>query len=326
MLSPFATRLILKHFNAIDEAVTGKLLYKRARDEEEITKSLVDALDEECQSQENISFGIDQLRNELLKAGDPTSVDLSIETHSYTKTWEHYVSQADIGLIIRYQNYFEPNLSRSWSWLLQAKRAFLTSGNNPQYNAASRFSSYDHAQHERIKALVKFVDADFFRYLLYCPRPSRLEVSARQELAYLRGTSLQDEIFDFTYGLELRDDLRDGSPTIEAGMFVSELEPFPKNLGEVHRGIFRGTTPFSWFLLQHLPGRGRHHWDEDDHWSANQGNEIAERLVKGDPEVIREIMIRLGEGEFELKVLPSATITITVSQGTNNVTPLQGRP
>lgn len=326
MLSPFATRLILKHFNAIDEAVTGKLLYKRARDEEDITKSLVDALDEECQSQENIAYRIDQLRNDLLVAGEPTFVDLAIETHSYTKQWERYVSQADLGLIVRYENHYEPSLSKSWSWLLQAKRVFPVPGTPMKYGTDSKFESFDVAQHERIKRLVKFVDADFFRYLLYCPRPSRLKDSARQELAYLRGSSLNNEIFDFAYGLELRDDLRDGSPTVAAGMFISQLEPFPNNLGTVHREIFRGTTPFSWFLLEHIPGRGRRRWDEDDHWPTNRDNRIAQAIVEGNPEVIGEIMTRLEDRDFNLRLLPSATITVTVSQGTRNVRALQGRP
>lgn len=325
MLSPFATSLILRHFNAIDEAVTGKLLYKRPRDEEDITKSLVDALDEECQLQENIAYSIDHLRNDLLVAGEPTFIDLAIETHSYSKKWERYVSQADLGLIVRYENHYEPRLSKSWSWLLQAKRVFPVPDTPAEYGADSKFESFDIAQHKRIKQLVKFVDADFFRYLLYCPRPSRLVNSARQELAYLRGTALNDSIFDFAYGLELRDDLRNGSPTIAAGMFISKLDPFPRNLGAVHGEIFRGTTPFSWFLLGHIPGRGRHQWDEYEHWPSNQDNEIVQAIVKGNAEVISEIMTSLEDREFNLKLLPSATITVTVSQGTENVRALDRR-
>jgi hypothetical protein len=325
VLSPFATHHILKHFNAIDEAVTGKLLYKRPRDEEDITKSLVDALDEECQVQEKIAYRIDQLRNDLLVAGEPTFVDLNVETHTYTKHWERYVSQADLGIIVRYQNYYEPRLSKSWSWLLQAKRVFPITGLPTKYGAGSKFESFDPDQHKRIKKLVKFVDADFFRYLLYCPRPSLLENSARQELAYCRGAALNDKIFDFAHGLELRDDLRDGSPTIAAGIFISKIDPFPKNLGEVHREIFHNTIPFSWFLLDHIPARGSHLRYEDDSLPTNQDNQIAQALVEGKAEVIDEIMTRLEDREFNLKLLPSATITVTVSQGNKNVMALQSR-
>lgn len=85
MLSPLAHHLIIKHFDAIDRATMSKLLYKRPRDEEEITKSLFDALDHECQAQEGISYMVDQLNADLLAAGEPTFVQLEIETHSYNK-------------------------------------------------------------------------------------------------------------------------------------------------------------------------------------------------------------------------------------------------
>ncbi|WP_447018154.1 hypothetical protein [Shewanella algae] len=96
MLSPYATHHVLKHFNSIDEAVSAKLLYKRPRDEEDLTKSLIDALDEECQEQESLSYRIGELKADLSKNGEPTYIDLTIETHTYSKQWERYVSQADI--------------------------------------------------------------------------------------------------------------------------------------------------------------------------------------------------------------------------------------
>ncbi len=325
MLSPFATHHILKHFNAIDNAVTAKLLYKRPRDEEDLTKSLIDALDEECQLQENLTYRIDQLHGDLNGNGEPTYIDLSIETHTYTKQLERYVSQADLGLVIRYENYYEPQLSTSWSWLLQAKRLFPINQTANEYNTDCKFASYNKEQHDRINKLRNLIDANFFRYLLYCPRPEQLKDEVRQELSYLRSSSLKEEIFDFTYGLELRDDLRNGSPTVAAGMFISKVDPFPKNLGAVHGSIFQNSTPFSWFLLEHIPGNGPHKRDEEGYERSNQDNEISERLVKGDPGVINEVMTRLEDKELNLKILPSATITVTISQGSENVRPLERR-
>ncbi|WGI26067.1 hypothetical protein QEN58_03140 [Halomonas alkaliantarctica] len=319
MLSPYATHLLLKHFNSIDEAVSAKLLYKRPRDEEDITKSLIDALDEECQEQESLGYRIGELREDLAKNGDPTYIDLAIDTHVYSKQWERYVSQSDLGLVVKYQNYYEPMLSNTWSWLLQAKRLFPAKGTNNVYDSDCKFESFDKQQHERIKRLQEFVDADFFRCLFYCPRPEKLDDVVRQELSYLRSASLRGEIFDFTYGLELRDDLRSGSATVAAGIFVSEVEPCPKKFADIHSHIFHGTTPLSWFILQHLPGSGRHHPYEDKHWPSNRNNDIAERLVRGDTEVIQEIMTRLEDKEMNLSILPSATITVTISQGTENV-------
>ncbi|WP_447018143.1 hypothetical protein [Shewanella algae] len=196
---------------------------------------------------------------------------------------------------------------------------FPIKGTNNEYNTNCKFESIDKQQHDRIKRLQKFVDADFFRYLFYCPRPEKLGDAVRQELSYLRSSSLQGEIFDFTYGLELRDDLRNGSETVAAGIFVSKVEPCPRSFADIHSNIFKGTTPLSWFLLEHLPGRGRHHPHEDEHWPSNRNNDIAEKLVRGDAEVINEVMTRLEDKEMNLRILPSATITVTISQGTENV-------
>lgn len=319
MLSPYATHHILKHFNSIDEAVSAKLSYKRPRDEEDITKALIDALDEDCQKNEGVSYTITDLNKDLSKNDEPTYIDLTIDTHIYSKQWERYVSQADLGFVVNYTNYYEPKLSSSWSWLLQAKRLFPIKGTNNEYNSLCSFESFDKQQHERVKLLLKFVDSDFFRYLFYCPRPEKLNDSVRQELSYLRGSALKNEIFDFSYGLELRDDLRNGSKTVAAGIFVSKIEPYPKTLEDIHSKIFDGITPLSWFLLQHFPGGRRHHPREHEHWPSNRNNDIAEKIVRGDVEVIHEIMTRLEDKEMNLKILPSATITVTISQGTKNV-------
>ena len=315
MLSPLAHNLIIKHFDAIDRATMSKLLYKRPRDEEEITKSLIDALDHECQAQEGISYMVDQLNADLRAAGEPTFVQLEIETHSYSKKWEHYVSQSDLGLIIEYKNYYERTNSRSWAWLLQAKKLFPLKGTVRDYGARSKFESYDPDQHDRIKELLKFVDIDFFKYLLYCPRPELLPDDVRMELSYLRGKSLNRKIFDYLYGQELRDDLRNGSPTLASGMFVSDLNSFPQNLGALHEGILESYIPFSWFILNHLVVSSHNHYEDDELLNGNMNNEIARKIVSGDPSVVNEILKEFDVTQRPRKILPAATITISVSQG-----------
>lgn len=313
MLSPLANHLIIKHFDAIDRTVTSKLLYKRPRDEEDITKSLVDALDHECQVQEGISYTVDQLNSDLLLAGEPTFVQLDIETHSYNKKWEHYVSQSDIGLIINYRNYYDMSLSNSRAWLFQAKRVFPLKGKVNDYGIKSKFESYDSDQHDRIKELLKFVDIDFFKYLLYCPRPDFLSDDVRMHLSYLRGKSLNTRIFDFVHGQELLDDLRKGAPTLAAGIFVSDLDSFPKEFGDLHKGILEKYNPFSWFILNHLVTS--HHYFDEKNENSNINNEIANKIVRGDPSVIDEILKEFDIKQKPSKILPAATITISVSQG-----------
>lgn len=115
------------------------------------------------------------------------------------------------------------------------------------YGARSKFESYDPDQHDRTKELLKFVDIHFFKYLLYCPRPELLPDDVRMELSYLRGKSLNRKILDYLYGQELRDDLRNGSPTLASGIFISDLIRSLKTWGPYMRGFWKVTFHFHGF-------------------------------------------------------------------------------
>ena len=319
MLSPYAIHHLLKHFDAIDRAVTRQMVYPRPKDEEQLTGTLVDLLDEEVQKLERISYGIQELRNDLAEASEPISVDYSIETHKYSKEFEGLVTQADLGLIVRFENNYEPTLSGERSWLLQAKRAYPTSLSPTYYEAKSKFGAFKAGQHQRIESLIKFVDADFFRYLLYCPRPETLDEKSRLELAYFRGKRTSAEVFDFAYGLELWDDIRGGAKTVAAGVFVADVGTLPKCLGEVHSGIFKRATPLSWFLIQHLPARGNHSWSHDSLLDDHHDSDLVAKIVRGDVTVRDEIAKALGDKTWKGELLPAATLTVTISAGQRNV-------
>jgi hypothetical protein len=44
-------------------------------------------------------------------------------------------------------------------------------------------------------------------------------------------------------------------------MFVSQLNPMPQSLFDVHRAIFAGTKPFAWFVAEHFDGWERIKYD-----------------------------------------------------------------
>lgn len=318
MLSPYAIHHLLKHFDAIDRAVTRQMTYPRPKDEEQLTGTLVDLLDEEVQLLEKVEYNVKSLRADLSEASEPIQVGFDLETHKYSKEFEGRVSQADLGLIVKYENNYEPQLSGQRSWLLQAKRVYPTSLDPTHYEPRATFGAVNAAQEQRIRELVKFVDCDFFRYLLYCPRPETLDESTRLELSYFRGKALSDEIFDFAYGLELRDDIRSGSKTVASGIYVSDIVDAPKNLGSVHASIFSTTTPLSWFLIQHIPTGGHRGWSRETLLDGHTDHDIVSKIVRGDPEVVAEITGALSDRNWNGVLLPASTLTVTISMGAQN--------
>jgi hypothetical protein len=319
MLSPYVIHQLLRHFDAIDRAVTRKMVFPRPKDEEQLTGTLVDLLDEQVQLHERVEYSAAQLRTDLAEASEPVAVSFSLETHKYTKEFEGRISQADLGLVVAYENNFEPRLSGQRSWLLQAKRVYPTSLNPTRYEPKAKFGAVNAAQEQRIRDLIKFVDSDFFRYLQYCPRPETLDEATRLELSYFRGKALSEQIFDFAYGLELRDDIRSGSRTVAAGIFVSPFDRAPKCLGDVHASIFRSATPLSWFLIQHMPGVERHSWEPGSLLEHHKDHELVTKIVRADPEVIDAIGNALSDRGWTGALLPAATLTVTITAGGRNV-------
>ena len=319
MLSPFAIQHLLKHFDSIDRVVSLLLTDARPKNEEYLTANLVDCFDPKMAQRVGLEYGIDQLNADLTEAGEPLSVDYRIEVHQYTKEYESLVSQADLGLVIKYVDNYNPKFSTRRSWLLQAKRLYPDSPSF-SYSVDSKFMAMNTKQEAQISELMNAITTDFFRYLLYCPRPEHTPTETRMELAYLRGSTLGGEIFDFAYGLELRDDLRCGAPTVAAGIFLSPVDAKPSNLGETHKNLFSTTTPLSWFLIQHIPHAGRYtpHRGHFRYYDPHDHNEIIERIVQGDATVANDIAKHLKNEAWNGRVLPAATLELTISMGPRN--------
>lgn len=170
-------------------------------------------MDAETQIEESVPYDIVELHRDLRNTDEPVGISLKVETHQYPSHFERYVTQSDFGFVISYQNQFNSEKSSTVSWLMQAKRVFPSS--EGIYNGHSKYSSLDIEQRKRIELLRDWADEDFIRYLLYCPRPSALEPHVREKLNYNRATSLSGRIFDYSLGLELRDDLIYRFPTSE---------------------------------------------------------------------------------------------------------------
>ncbi len=325
MISPPAVRLIIRHFDAIDQAVAKRTTRKRPWLEPGITSYLCDLMDEDTQVEEGLSYSLKDLNRELASVDGLLDVRLSIDTHEYPPKLERWVTQADLGLVLRFDDALLPQESWTRAWLLQAKRIAPDALNPVRYSETSRVTSVDAAQLARMKRLNEILGPDVVRYLLYCPRPELLDDLTRQKLLHLRRHELVTQIFDYVLGLELRGELERPDSSLAAGMFVALLEGGPATLGAVHRGIFRSTLPFSWFIVSHCfsSGPGAHHGmrhpDRPGRMEPPGANgEWVRRIVTGDTQAIDRLLAELGEtAEGPWPVLPQHTLTVGLGVGTS---------
>lgn len=327
MLSPRAIRLLLRHFDALDQVVARRLTRKRPWAEEALTSFLCDLLDSETQAEENVVYTLRQLHEDLARSDEPVGVRLRIDSHQYPKHLERWVTQADFGFIINYQDQLERGHSATSAWLMQAKRVFPSS--NGSYEPDSKFESWDADQDARMKALRDWAGEDFIQYFLYCPRPKELEQHVREALNQSRTNALSGYIFDYTLGLELRDDMLSDSPTIAAGLFVASLDHTPKTLAETHAALFSATVPFSWFIVQHM-ANGRHSINHPNP-TLESGRAIGprrreiERLIRGDHHVLEGMDLPESLSQnVPPRVLPAHTIEISVVCGLDRPGPEGG--
>ena len=315
MITPRAFHLIIKHLNEIDQRVSLKMLSKRPWGEVSLTSFLCDLLDKDTQPDEKIDYGILQLNQDLQSESKLTGIELSIESKQFSPMYERYVSQSDLGIKIIYENDFEPKLSWTRPFLLQAKKLMAKKLEPVLYDESSRFESKDKGQEERIDIL-KTVIGDSIKYLYFCPRPEKTSPYVEQKLAYLRTKLLNEEIFDFTFGLELYNELKNGQSTIGAGIFIAKTNADIQNLGMVHQSIFKDTIPFSWFIpmlfLGNMEKYGLYPNDA-------RKDKITEKIISGDTSIIQTIKDKINPGQSNLPdnftIFPSHVLTIKYAVG-----------
>lgn len=324
MINPKAFQLVLKHFDSIDRIVSKKLMRKRPWFETALTSLLCDLLDNETQEEEGLEYSISQLNKDLKDIDGVLKIRLNIETYEYPSKYERYVSQSDLGLIINYDDEIIPSNSWSAPWLLQAKRLMPDNFNPLEYTEYSKFSSTNKSQHKRILELKEILGIDRIKYLLYCPRPSALENDLQVKLAYLRNQNISNQIFDYTYGLELHNELGIKDSTLSAGLFTATVNDNPLKFGDIHRYIFNDTLPFSWFIALHFDthnnffGRnGRHKGMSPEEFEEKE--KIVECIVRGEKnKLFDEIVYKLNSNEGkDFKIFPAHKLTVKISAGSD---------
>ena len=335
MIPLHCLHLILRHFDCIDALVSSRLMRKRPWLEPALTQLLCDLLDGEGQSDHALEYTLESLNRDMADSGGMVDASYTIETHEYDPRVENLVTQSDIGLVLNYRDFYSPKDSWSRAWLLQAKRLEPDSRFPFLYSERSRVASMDRKQAIRMQVLASlFGDLNFVRYLLYCPRPSSLEPMIRGRLMHNRSKAIQDDIFDYAFGLLLRDELLAPKSSLEAGIFVSDLKNCPTTLGAIHEKVLKTAWPLSWFLTWQLnsddegidyspvketgaaididpdgqpPNPDSSH-DSPAHW--------AHALVRGYPKAVDRVVSATRDKDIpRLTFLPPHTITIDIAPG-----------
>ena len=334
MLSPIAFDLIIKYFDAVDRAVASCLNDIRPWDETALTFLLCGLLDEKKEEILNLSYTLGQL-NEELSTSDSLEIHVTLETHEYPSNIERWVTQSDLGFVVKFNNLMIPSDSWTTSWLLQAKRLYPTSSNPVQYDEKSRFDGMDKEQHKRIKKLINATGVSFIKYLLYCPRVESLDHVTRQKIRHLHNRSLGAHIYDYTPGFQLYKERLKVDNSLGAGLLIADpfCLPKPNTFGVAHSGMLKPIklpvpspimipfwpsikshfwpliTPLAWFLTLQLMGECPDIDQSNSDWVHG--------IVSGDLEAVERVL-KLFNNDNERAprpFLPPHTLTISVYVG-----------
>lgn len=332
MITPAVARLIIRHFDSIDDAVSRRLTSKRPWSEPALTSCLCDLLDEDVQQHTTLSYPLVRLNQDLADLDGLHSVTCEIQTHQYDQAVEAWVTHADLGLVIRNEDHILPANSRQVAWLLQAKRIYPDNRNPLVYSESSRVGSRSPQQRERMEQLMQAVGVPFIQYLIYCPRPSQFDQTLDRKLAHIRTQALAGSVFDYTLGLELHEALLQRESSLAAGLIVSNVHDAPRSLGSIHSRMLGTVAPFSWFVTGHFAALPR--IENSERWTFSNrlsdslqshrrsaASELADTwahgIVTGQAEAIRNVLQRHIQGPKDepIQFLPSHTLTITITVG-----------
>ena len=320
MLGPYQIPHLVRYFDGIDLAVSRRMLRAAPPSEPTLTEEFCALMDAQTQRRErSLDFDSDALTQALTRHGSFVDVDFSIEVHRHSPAMEAYVSQADFGLVLEYQNTVYPSYGWTAAYLMQAKRLFATSSG---YSVYSRFGSTDADQHVRIRALARVLGEEALKYCLYCPPTSGYDARSIGALRTLHETNLADHIFDYAAGLALHAQIqRTGG--VESGMWVAGTHNEPANAAGVHADAFRGSWPLTWFIVQHFAPHGRFaqgkvSWNEDPSEDTARVKDIA----TGDSTAVEALIDELGDEMRDtigsgkhFRVLPGSSVTVRIRVG-----------
>lgn len=184
-LTPRDAKLLVRFLDAVDSIVTARLLPDANVDERHLTSTLRETLDERFTAFHALPYSLVQLKSDLAQDDTALRVSLSIEAKEYSPHVENRLNQADLGIILRYDNFFRSDESFTKAALFQAKRLYCAHRTRRQaYSEQDRFEGFDTKQLLRIIDLTER-HSSLLYFLFYCPRPEAYDEQSRRVLRYL---------------------------------------------------------------------------------------------------------------------------------------------
>ena len=321
MLSPYHIPLLIRYFNGIDIEISERLLRSVPPSEPTLTEEFCALMGVDNQRRENsLEFDIDSLNAALCEHGDLIDANIRIKTHQHDRWLEAYVSQSDFALVIDFEHMMHRDLSLETAYLMQAKRLFPLKDDT--YGVTSAFASVDKEQHLRMQALSDILGDDAMKYCLYCPPTYGYEPRSAAAVRALHAKNLWSNIYDFSLGLALHDEIRQ-SGGVQTGMWIVDAATKPRNAADLHSKAFKRSLPLTWFLLDHF--KQEHHYETVGHDGPRRSpgqNERVRAIARGDPREIRRLINDLGDyarkaglSPENRRVLPATTVTIRLRVG-----------
>ncbi len=122
VLAARALRPLVRYFDAVDELVSAGMVATRPHLEVTMTSILCDLMDKDEQHKYRLRHNINWLRRKLNERITATDVSFDIQTLEYPRDIENLVTQADVGLIIEFDDILFPKRNWTAATVLQAKR------------------------------------------------------------------------------------------------------------------------------------------------------------------------------------------------------------
>jgi hypothetical protein len=328
LIGPQHIPLFVRYFDGIDEQIARRLLRRVPPGEATLTDEFCSLMDIDNQRRESLlDYDADDLNEALFGLGGDLHFDLQIDTHQYTQAYEGYVSQADFGLVLQYNNHLFPERDWRVAYLMQAKRLMPAAGGT--YDMSSSFASLNAAQQTRLARLSDVLGPNALRYFLYCPPTAGYEAQIQTLVRALHTSNLATLIYDYAVGLALHEHVALNGG-ISNGLWVTDITRPPSNAQTLHARAFSSARPLTWFFLQHFDRARRFTFDYDEPDLDDPAEPDQERraygIATGDETVIAEVLGELeksdprdGRRPETFKVLPANTVTIGVSSGPSDV-------